>query len=142
MKTTRHINSLILTVCLLFVTATSISAAAVSAPDNSPSTYTDFCNDYFLYHDLYTVYDKNDFVISDSFYSATISLYEENNIDAIYEYFPKEDSYEQVDERIKVAVIGNRAYSLYGKEMTQKIVKELKDLETFLPCSISSWVSL
>ncbi|MBQ8206414.1 MAG: DNA-processing protein DprA [Bacilli bacterium] len=27
----------------------------------------------------------------------------------------------------KVAVIGNRAYSLYGKEMTQKIVKELKD---------------
>jgi DNA processing protein len=27
----------------------------------------------------------------------------------------------------KVAVIGNRVYSLYGKEMTQKIVKELKE---------------
>ncbi len=86
MKTIRKIISLIVTVCLFFVTATSVDATAASTYDNSPSSFTDFCDDYYLHHDLYNVYSKDGADISDSFYCATISLYEENNIDAIFEY--------------------------------------------------------
>ena len=65
---------------------------------NKADNYTQSINDSYEFYNL---------GLGDPYLvSASNALGMGDVLDAIYEYFPKEDSFEHVDERIKVAVIG------------------------------------
>ena len=118
MKSTRRVFSLLIATCLLFATVSSVSAETFSASDSAPSTFEDFCNDYYLHYDMYTVYDKDGYDISSPFYSATILWYESNNIEAIFDY-----SKNNVSRFKKIEYINDAA--------TRGAIQSVKQTETF-----------
>lgn len=91
MKFKKTISSILLIICMCFMLTYSVYAedTTISDTTQNPSTFADLCNDYFTNKDLYTIFDKNNADISDSYYLATIDWYQNNNISSIWDYTSK-----------------------------------------------------
>ena len=91
MRTKNKFLAILLIVCMCF--GLNISAVASDTETAFSSDYSEFCDDYYANHSLYTVYDKNNNDISAVYYNETIDFYNQENFDAIHEYMKANVSY-------------------------------------------------
>lgn len=95
-----------------------MASFAADENDSTISNYVQFCDDYYKYNDLYTVYDKNGDDISDLYYEETYDFYQNGKIDSIYAYMKEYISYYK-----KLEPVGN--------PYTRGSIQSVKETQTF-----------